>query len=333
MKPLPGACGCGRCPARRYGVGPRASLQQAPDSYAIWLDADGTAGAAPGETLRLLAGVSRDCVYELVVDVDCRLRLTWADPRLVELTGYQADELEAMGGFFGLVATADLDGLQRRNQALLAGRPGSIRYRLRRKGGDLRWVQDTARIERAHETDAIDRVIGTLAEVAGDWSTALPLPVLEREAALVAEILQACLALLDVHGRIVWASDRPAEPLGRRLRDHTGQMLTSLLPVKLVNSWLDWLDAAAAARAPIRCRLAWIGARGEQQLEAYLCAVGAELVQIVAWPVAAGDGQLGPGQAPGLRDGRADGAPSRASGWTSAAWSPRAAVNHGSTRS
>ena len=42
--------------------------------------------------------VSRDCVYELVVDVDCRLRLTWADPRLVELTGYQADELETMGG-------------------------------------------------------------------------------------------------------------------------------------------------------------------------------------------------------------------------------------------
>ncbi len=284
-----------------------------PDQYAIWLEAgpSGNAFLAPADTLRLLAGVSRDCVYELVVDVDCRLRLTWADSRLVELTGYQVDELQGMGGFFGLVAMADLDGLQRRNQGLLAGQTGSIRYRLRRKSGELRWVQDTARVERGRDTDMVGRVIGTLAEVAGDWSTALPLPVLEREAALVAETLQACLALLDVNGRIIWASDRPAEPLGRRLRDHTGQTLASLLPVKLVDSWLDWLDAATAARQPIRCRLGWVGTRGEQPVEAYLTAVGAELVQVVAWPAALGEritvlGPVDSTRPGGLAEGPAD---------------------------
>ena len=281
--------------------------------YAIWLEAGpgGTTLPAPGDTLRLLAGISRDCIYELAVDVDCRLRLAWADPRLVELTGYQADELQAMGGFFGLVAAADLDGLQRRNQGLLAGQPGSLRYRLRRKSGELRWVQDTARVERWHDSDTVGRVIGALAEVAGDWSTTLPVAVLEREAALLAEIAQACVALLDVHGRIVWASDRPPEPLGRRLREHMGQLLAAFLPLKLVDSWLDWLDAATAARAPIRCRLGWLDPRGEQEVEAYLTAVGAELVQIVTWPTPVQSRAPLPERAlaetpPGLAENRAD---------------------------
>ena len=71
-----------------------------------------------------------------------------------------------------------------------------------------------------------------------------------------------------------------------RLRDHVGQPLGSLLPPKLLDAWLGWLDEAAAAAQPVRCRLGWIGAQGEQQLEAHLAPVGEQLVQLVAWPAA-----------------------------------------------
>ena len=86
--------------------------------------------------------------------------MAWADPRLAGLAGYEPDELPALGGFFGLVAAADADELHRRNQSLLAGdTTGPIRYRLRRKGGDLLWVQDTARAERKRGTGVIARVV------------------------------------------------------------------------------------------------------------------------------------------------------------------------------
>ena len=94
-----------------------------------------------------------------------RARLVWADARVVELTGYELDELQAMGGFFSLVASADLPGLHRRNQRLLTNQPGPIRYRVRRKSGELRWLLDTARAERAGEADVVRRVVGTLAGV------------------------------------------------------------------------------------------------------------------------------------------------------------------------
>ena len=110
---------------------------------------------------------------------------------------------------------ADLDGLHRRNQRLLTGQPGPIRYRLRRKSGELRWLQDTARAERTREADVVARVVGTLAErQRGDCPRRWRCRRSARMAALLAETLQACLLVLDVHGRLVWASDRPAEPLG-----------------------------------------------------------------------------------------------------------------------
>ena len=140
------------------------------------------------------------------VDVDCGLRLAWADSRLAELTGYTIDELGAMGGFFALAAAADLPELHRRNQRLLVNQPGPIRYRLRRKSGELRLVQDHARAERAPGSDVVCRIVGTLADVSDSGWAAVPRAVLEREAALLGETLGACLARARHPG---------ADPLGR----------------------------------------------------------------------------------------------------------------------
>jgi diguanylate cyclase (GGDEF)-like protein/PAS domain S-box-containing protein len=261
------------------------ALSRQPDLYAVWVEPAPEMGAAsaqsaPGDTFRLLAAVSRDCFYELTVEVDCRLRLVWADPRLVELTDYELDELRTMGGFFGLVATADQSVLQRRNQRLLTDQPGPIRYRLRRRTGELRWVQDTARALRAADDDAVARIVGTLSDVSDDWPTTFPAPWLEREGAILADLMQASLVLLDGEGRVLWANDAP----GGRLRGHVGEPLASLLPADLLPSWLDWLDEALAVRQPVRCRLAWASPAGDEPIDAYLVAVGEELVQLVAWP-------------------------------------------------
>jgi PAS domain-containing protein len=132
-------------------------LERRPDLYLAWLaEPRGLPGAArPGEPARYLAGLTRECLYELAVEVDCRLRLLWADPRLAELTGYAARSWPELGGFFALVVEADRAELHRRNQRLLAGQQAAARYRLRRKDGSLRLVRDAARPEWAPDGRAV----------------------------------------------------------------------------------------------------------------------------------------------------------------------------------
>ena len=278
---LRGAAGPVLVAARGY------ALPQPPDYYALWLQIEpaplGSTRPGRSDAFRLLSGVSSECFYELTVDVDCGLRLAWADSRLAELTGYTIDELGTMGGFFALAAAADLPELHRRNQRLLINQPGPIRYRLRSKGGELRLVQDHARAERAPGSDVVCRIVGTLVDVSDSGWAAVPRAVLEREAALLGETLGACLAVLDTHGRILWAANGPAAPMGM-IREHVGQGLGSLLPGGLLDMWLDWLVEAAAASQPLRCRLGWPVDGGEMTLEAVLAPLGDGLVQVAAWP-------------------------------------------------
>ena len=267
------------------------SLAQRPGDYAVWLDAAVPSVAvparcAPGDTARLLAVLGQGCFYELAVEVDCRLRLVWADSRLTELTGYGPEELTKMGGFFGLVAGPDLDLLHRRNQKLLTGQTGPVRYRLRRKSGELRWVHDTARAERDPESEVVTRIVGSLADVTESWGDALPPSLLARQAAVLREAFGASLLVVDLQGRLHWTSPSPGSAFAERLRDQAGQSLGGLLSARALGLWLDWLDEAAAGQEPLRCRLPWPGEQGEPTLEACLIAAGEQLVQVVAWPAA-----------------------------------------------
>ena len=280
-----------------------APLAQRPDHYAIWLQPEADGAAAPPDagsagTFRLMAGLAGECFYELTVGVDCSLGLAWADPRIGEITGYGLDELHAMGGFFGLCAPGDAPELQRRNQRLLVNQPGPVRYRVRRKDGELRWVVDHARAERDPDGTMVRRVVGALVDASGRGSSGLPVAALEREAALLADTLAASLIVLDTAGTILWASERPQAPFGRPLREQTGQGLAALLPPRLRDQWLDWIGEAAALHQPLRCRLGWpAGAGQEHVLEALLVPLSEQQVQVVLWPAGA-DGEEVPAARP-----------------------------------
>lgn len=286
--------------ARARAWGPGAA------HYAVWLDATvapvvAPARCAPGDTARLLAALGQGCFYELAVELDCRLRLVWADSRLAELTGHEPEELAAQGGFYGLVLAPDRGELQRRNQRLLAGQTASVRYRLRRKNGEARWVLDTARPERDPESELVTRVVGTLTDLSGGWEEAPSAVVWARQAAVLRDAFGAALLLVDLQGHLRWAG--PGPPFAERLQE-AGQPLAGILGARALAVWLDWLDEAAAAREPLRCRLPWPGeAEGEETaLEACLAAVGEQLVQVVAWPAAHGGAERPEVLLDGLRE-------------------------------
>ncbi len=277
--------------SRAGGAGPAAlalrgrRLERRPDLYLAWLaePAASRARPGPGEPARYLAGLTRECLYELAVEVDCRLRLLWADPRLAELTGYAAEELADLGGFFALVVEADRAELHRRNQRLLAGQQAAARYRLRRKDGSLRLVRDAARPEWAPDGRAVARVVGALADLSAERAEAPLMPLLEREAQLVAAALDAFVLLLDAQGRVRWAWGREIGGLTRRLRAGVGQGLAGLLPAAAADLWLDWLAEAAEAAEPVRFGLAWAeeGSAAEFDLEVTLTAFAEDLIQVV----------------------------------------------------
>ena len=259
------------------------------DRYALWLapaPGDLTEDSASSDALRRLAVLSGEAFYELAVDVDCGLRLVWADPRIADLTGYTIDELIASGGFFALVTPGDRAELRRRNQDLLAGRTGSVHYHLRTKSGELRRVRDQAHAERASDGDYVGRIVGTLAPSSEFPGTAISSAQLTREAVLLATITGGWLVLLDRDGRLVWSEEQTPGRRVEPIRVPRGQSLGLVFPGPLFDRWLDGLDQAASASQPLRSQLGWPTQQGEVSVEVVLTAVGNGLIQAAVWPAA-----------------------------------------------
>ena len=259
-----GEAWAGRVTLRRAGQPPievevRAGPVPAPSAlWVLWLDprpAGFEAGTAE-EAARRVAALTRDFLYELEIDVDCRLTLTWCDPRLATLTGYTLEELEAGGGLFALAHPSDATGLQRRNQRLLVGEPATVRYRLRQKDGSLRWIEDRARPDPSAEEGLFFRVIGIVTDLSSGVEQQV-VALMAPRAALLSELRPAIVLLLDAEGSVRWVTGDPAMPLLARLQGGLGAPLADLLPAAAVDQWGDWLDRAATRAEPLGFRFVW----------------------------------------------------------------------------
>ena len=241
---------------------------------------------APSELVPLLVGLSRESFYTLEVDVDCRLQLTWGDPRLAQITGWPLPELLERGGLAGLVIPADRGELLRRNVRLLAGEPAAARYRLRCGDGSIKLVRDAARPVGVGDSGLVRRVLGTLTDLGADADDALMAMAL-RLARLAGAVGTAPVGLIDRRGRIRRTLGLATGPLATSVADATGTSLATLLPPPAVDYWLDRLDAAIEAGEPIAARLPWRMGEVVTEAEIRLAAIDDNLVVALFLPVAA----------------------------------------------
>ncbi len=93
---------------------------------------------------QLLVDSVTDCMYQVTVEQGRAVSMTHAASCL-EVTGYSAAEFEARPELWrSIVNPEDLEALDRQVAGILAGeRLPCVRYRIRRKDGQLRWLRDT----------------------------------------------------------------------------------------------------------------------------------------------------------------------------------------------
>ncbi len=224
------------------------------------------------------------CLYVLRVGADCRLELEWVDPSIERLTGYTPAELQEQGGFFGLVAEADIQELRRRNQAVLAGRQASADYRIRCRDGSERRLIDTARPETAEPGGVVLRVVGALRDAGAGHGQGGRLQLGERFAAVIAHTLHAVVLVLDATGRILWVGSELSSPLADMVRSGIGRDIEALFDVAEADEWLDRLEYALDRQERVRFRFRWALRDEASALDAVLLPMGDDLALAVLRP-------------------------------------------------
>jgi len=114
---------------------------------------------------RIVSELTSDYAYAFTVATDGTLTNDWVTGALQTITGFTAEEVDARGGWESLIHPDDLSIPYGQLNALLAGEPATVEYRIVCKDGLVCWMQDTARPERGTEQDRVVAIYGAVKDI------------------------------------------------------------------------------------------------------------------------------------------------------------------------
>jgi PAS domain S-box-containing protein len=117
------------------------------------------------ERYRAVSELTSDLAYGFRVERDGSLVREWITEALSQVTGYSAAELEAKGGWVGVIHPDDWPAAQRHTQKLLSGQKHAYELRIITKDGQLRWLHDSGYPVRDGAQGRIVRIYGAARDI------------------------------------------------------------------------------------------------------------------------------------------------------------------------
>ncbi len=117
------------------------------------------------ERHRLIADMMSDYIYSGLVFPDASTVTEWISGAFERITGYSVEEINRLpGGFASLLIPEDLQNVLQQQPRLFERGESSVEYRIRRKDGEIRWLQDNMKFEGQQDQGAF-RVIGAVQDI------------------------------------------------------------------------------------------------------------------------------------------------------------------------
>jgi PAS domain S-box-containing protein len=116
------------------------------------------------ERYRLIAEVSSDCAYTLIIQNDQQVTCEWTNETFSRVTGWQFDEMEFLGGFPTIVYPDDLQIYMDIREQGMHGNVASGEYRILTRAGEIRWIHDL-RKPVLDESGSVIKVHGAISDI------------------------------------------------------------------------------------------------------------------------------------------------------------------------
>ncbi len=114
---------------------------------------------------RLIADLTSDYAYSFAVQADGTRVLEWMSGAFEAITGYTLADMRTESVQRNLIYPDDLPTVSERIQTLLGGQPITREFRIRAKGGEIRWVRDAARPGWEQPGGRVARIIGAARDI------------------------------------------------------------------------------------------------------------------------------------------------------------------------
>lgn len=114
---------------------------------------------------RIVMDITSDYSYALEVKPDGSLKNLWMIGAFKRMTGFDKQEILDRGGWENLIHPDDMAIAIRQVGLFLSGKSSTSEYRIIGKGGEIRWVRDTGRVEWDAQEQRIKFIYGAVLDI------------------------------------------------------------------------------------------------------------------------------------------------------------------------
>ncbi|MDW8269552.1 MAG: PAS domain S-box protein, partial [Anaerolineae bacterium] len=171
------------------------------------------------ERYRYISELISDYAYAFRVEEGNRLVREWVTDSFTRVTGYTLQEMDAIGGWRGIIHPDDMPIALDRAKRLLAGQTDVSEFRIVRKDGEVRWLRD-------HGRPIWDERAGRVVRIYGAAQDITELRRAEEQLRLQAAALEAAVdavIITDRDGIIRWVNSAFTAMSGYTAAEAIGQ--------------------------------------------------------------------------------------------------------------
>ncbi len=114
---------------------------------------------------QMVAELTSDYVFEMDVDEQGDLTNSWISESFKRITGYTSDEVERRGGWITVIHPEDVSAMKRQVERLLSNQTDISEYRIVRKDGEVRWIEEITRPIMGKSSGRVIKIIGAARDI------------------------------------------------------------------------------------------------------------------------------------------------------------------------
>jgi PAS domain S-box-containing protein len=114
---------------------------------------------------QMVAELASDYVFEMDVDEKGDLTNSWISESFARITGYTSEEVDQRGGWKTVIYPEDVSSMEKQVERLLSNQKDISEYRIVRKDGGVRWIEEITRPIMDNSSRRVIKIIGAARDI------------------------------------------------------------------------------------------------------------------------------------------------------------------------
>jgi PAS domain S-box-containing protein len=178
---------------------------------------------------RMVAQTISDYAYAYRIAPNGSVELEWVTDSYKRITGYAPAELSAVGGGRAIILPEDAEIARQHMERIFAGQPSTAEYRIITKGGQIRWLQDSAQPMRDERENRVVRVIGAAQDITARRQAEQRLRASETRFRSLVENGSDEISIVAADGTLLYKSPSASPTLGYQYGEFIRQDIFQLM--------------------------------------------------------------------------------------------------------